>query len=174
MKHNSKNKAEDKKEEFSLIIERPEAITGLRHGAEVSIITIGWLVWFVILRPLLLILLWYIGVRAFSRHMLYLKGWQTLEERSIIYILVVLGIYLVVRGWNVYNFRRFGKRNHRTDVRNVTEAELGRFFSLPAGSVEKIQSWNEVSVFFHKDHMISLSKQKDTAQGAVSGQFRPT
>lgn len=167
-------KMHKKIKENPLIIDRPEAMGAFRKGTEWTITTISWAIWFVFLRPLVLVFLWYIGIRALYNNMFYLKGYKTLVEHSVLCILVIFGIYLVVRAWNLYNFLRFVRHERRNGMRKANEEELEAFFKLSSGSVSNIHGWKEITVSFHNNHKVVLGNVKDNGHSSFIGEFYST
>src|ERR1017187_4981193 len=106
-KKNTKNNDED------LIIYHPHALNPLRRGVEWSVTAIGWFIWAVLCRPLLLAFLWFLGFEIFYEHMIRLGGIKALVSFAFIYFGSLFVMYLFIRGWNYYNARKFRKKNKR-------------------------------------------------------------
>lgn len=162
-----------KKKLDSLIINRPEALNNIRRGAEISITTIGWIVWIFLCRPVLLVILWLMGFRFFFKHMIDLSGLSGLQELKLFYISVIIVIVLLIRGWNMYNKARYGKKKRRSVVKGVSEERLEGCFKLPPGSVQKLRKMEEITVDFLEDHQFHIRDTKN-AKNQFDGFFRPT
>ena len=131
-----------------VIIDRPEALSPLRQGTEWSITTLGWIIWFFLCRPLVLVFLWFIGMEIFYEHMLRLGGLKGLKEIWGIYLFIILIIFLTVRGWNVYNYFKFRRKDRRQQSPAVTQSELEDYLKFEAGGVATIQNWSNVVIDF--------------------------
>jgi len=162
-----------KKKLDSLIINRPEALHNLRRRTEISITTIGWIVWIFLCRPALLAILWFVGFRFFFKHMIDLSGLAGLQELKVFYISVIIVIILLIRGWNMYNKVRYGKKKRRSTAKGVTEEKLESFFKLPPNSAKKLQGMDEITVDFLEDHQFHVKDTKNTSN-QFDGFFRPT
>ena len=154
-----------------LIINRPEAMTNLRQKTEISITTIGWIIWIFVCRPIFIVLLWAIGFRFFFEHMIDLGGLAGLKQMWVLYATIIFTVYIIVRGWNVYNKLVYGKKNRRRKMPPTTDMNLEDFFKLPASSVSQIRKMNEVIIDFEEDHKIRIANDP---KGSLEGRFRPT
>jgi len=157
----------------SLIINRPEALNATRRRIEFSLTTIGWAVWIFLCRPLLLIILWFLGFRFFFRHMVDLGGLVGLHELKLFYISGVIVIIFLIRGWNFYNKVRYGKKTRRKAVRGVSDRRLEEYFKLPLGGAQKLQNMSEIKINFNKDHQLTINDPAKPSQG-FKGYFHPS
>jgi len=162
-----------KKKLDSLIINKPEVLHNIRRRAEISITTIGWIVWIFLCRPALLVILWLVGFRFFFRHMIDLSGLAGLQELKIFYISVIIVIVLVIRGWNMYNKVRYGKKKRRSNIKGVSEEKLENCFELPRSSVKKLKNMRDITVDFLEDHQFHITDTKNPID-QFYGFFRPT
>lgn len=129
-----------------LIIDRPEVLTNLRRRTEWSLTAVGWAVWLLLCRPVLLLAFWLLGLRQIYMHMVSLGGFQAAVTFFKVYGWVILGVAVAMRVWNYYNIRKFRGRDRRRSVRETTPGEVERMFALPEGALIRIQSWREVAV----------------------------
>ncbi len=129
-----------------LIISRPENLSQGRKGVEAWITAAGWVLWAFLCRPVFLGILWFLGFEVFYEHMIRLKGIQGLADYTVIYAVVIFVLYILIRGWNAYNSRKFRGKNRRIRSALVTAKEMGRFFDLPIGTVEAVQAAGNVAV----------------------------
>jgi len=157
----------------SLIINRPEALHNIRRRTEISITTIGWIVWIFLCRPALLAILWLIGFRFFFKHMIDLGGLAGLQELKLFYISVIIFIILMIRGWNMYNKVRYGKKKRRSTTKGVTEEKLENCFKLPHNSAKKLRGMTEINVDFLEDHQFHVTDKKNP-NDQFYGFFKPT
>jgi len=54
-------------------------------------------------------------MEIFYEHMIHLGGLKGIKEIWGIYLFIILVIFLVVRGWNVYNYFKFRKTDRRQE-----------------------------------------------------------
>jgi poly-beta-1,6-N-acetyl-D-glucosamine biosynthesis protein PgaD len=162
-----------KKKLDSLIINRPEVLHNMRRRAEISVTTAGWVVWIFLCRPALLVILWLVGFRFFFRHMIDLSGLAGLRELKLFYISVFIFIVLLIRGWNMYNKARYGKKKRRASMKGVSGEKIEECFDLPANSVDALRNMDEIDVDFLEDHQIRIKDSKNTSR-QLTGKFRPT
>ena len=163
-----------KKRFDELIINRPMAMRKFRRRMEISITTIGWAIWIFVCRPLFIIFLWMIGFQFFYEHMINLGGLVGLQEQGISYMLVIFLVYILVRGWNVYNKVYFGKRNRRKDFKETNPEELDRFFHFSDESSLHFQKAKRVNIDFFKGGHIEVKDPRRSEQSATQGRFHST
>ncbi len=116
----------------------------MRNATELSFTTLMWALWIYLFMPMLSLVLWGVGLpfiykRLFTEEVLFqivvlLKrmGW------------VVLIIFLLLRGWGLYNYYVFGKRNRRRKSDKVTLEELGLHFRITSDDVRLLQQSKEI------------------------------
>ncbi len=166
--------ANNKCSDEELIINRPEALGRLRKSAELSITTLGWIVWFILFRPLFVAILWLMGVRLFYRHMFQLGGLHGLAQNLPVYISIILLIFLIIRSWNVYNKTKFGGKNRRVISRIVLSRDMEKFFDLPKGSAPDLWEAKDISVSFGEYHHFSIGGKEKGSSVFWKGYFRPS
>jgi len=162
-----------KKKHESLIINRPDSLHKMRRKAEISITTVGWIVWLFLCRPALLVVLWMVGFRFFFRHMIDLSGLAGLQELKLVYISVLIVIVFTICGWNMYNKMRYGKKKRRSNAQDVSEEKLESCFKLPHNSAQKLWNMREITVDFLEDHQFHVTDTKNP-NDQFYGFFRPT
>ena len=116
----------------------------MRNATELSFTTLMWALWIYLFMPLLSLVLWVVGLpyiykTLFSEEVLFQL--VVLLERMA---WVVLIIFLLLRGWGVYNYYVFGRRNRRRQSDEVTLAELGLHFGITAEDVRLLQHSKEI------------------------------
>ncbi len=159
-----------------LIIDRPDALNKIRRRTEWSMTTIGWVIWFTLCRPILMLALWVFGIRQMYVHMVKLHGFPAVLEFFKVYGWVILGIAVALRLWNYYNIVLFRNRERRRHVRETTSQEMERSFGLPDGSLTRIQSWREVAVVFDSDGRVQFHRSgaaRALAHEVVNGRLDP-
>ena len=122
----------------------------------------------------MLVLLWSAGFLFFIEHMVDLGGFWGLVDLAWVYLTVILIIFLTVRGWNVYNFSKYGKKNRRIMVRPVSAKEMEEFLKMPTAALEHIQNWNTIKVDFMAHHHLKFSSFKDSSTEPIPAEFTPS
>ena len=166
------NKKNPKDRDEDLIIYHPHALNPLRKGVELSLTVIGWFIWAVLCRPLLLAYLWFLGFEIFYEHMIRLGGIKAIVGFSFIYFGTVFVMYLFIRGWNFYNAKKFRKRNQRKNVKNVSTDDLENYFRFSPRTIEQAQGWKNIVVSFQAKHQFSLRKSTDPEAESDKGYFK--
>jgi biofilm PGA synthesis protein PgaD len=116
-----------------LIIEKPEAQNRSQRLAQ-GLLTVGfWCFFLSLLRPLLALFGWLIGIRLFTHEMIENNGGRILLEALRNYGLVVLLLAVILRGWAWYNHRRFaGKDKRRRTMAPVPLKEVAKYHDVDA------------------------------------------
>ncbi len=96
-----------------LIINKPEAQQRGQRIAQ-GLLTVGfWVLFLSLLRPLLALVGWLIGIHLFTHEMIEKDGGRVLIRTLCDYGLVVLLLAIVLRSWAWYNHRRFAGKDQR-------------------------------------------------------------
>jgi biofilm PGA synthesis protein PgaD len=116
-----------------LIIEKPEAQNRSQRLAQ-GLLTVGfWCFFLSLLRPLLALFGWLIGIRLFTHEMIENNGGRILLEALRNYGLVVLLLAVILRGWAWYNHRRFaGRDKRRRTMAPVPLKEVAEYHDVDA------------------------------------------
>lgn len=157
----------------TLVINRPEALKTVRRRVELSLTTVGWMVWIFLCRPFLILFLWAVGFRVFFHHMVDLGGLKGLLELKIVYIAVLTLIVFLMFSWNFYNKMRYGTKTRRKPDQGVSINKLEEFFKLPEGSAVQIQGMDEITVDFLDDHQLNIYGSAKLSNG-FKGYFHST
>ncbi|MBF0503819.1 MAG: poly-beta-1,6-N-acetyl-D-glucosamine biosynthesis protein PgaD [Candidatus Omnitrophica bacterium] len=166
------NPQDSKSNDEDLIIYHPHALNPLRRGMEWGMIAIGWFIWAVLCRPLLLALLWFLGFEIFYEHMIRLGGIKALAGFSFIYVGTVFVMYLFIRGWNFYNAKKFKNKNRRKNVRDVSVRDLENYFKFTPGVIQQAQGWKNVAVSFYEKSQILLKESRTAGSNFYKGYFK--
>ena len=122
----------------------PNLRSVLRNTVEWSVTSLMWTVWIYLLLPLFGLVLWIVGLPHIFR---------TLFAEEVIHHLLsllrdlgwaALVIFLIIRGWGLYNYYVFGKYNRRRRHPVVSEKELSRHFGLAPEQVRSLQQRKEI------------------------------
>ena len=171
-KKRNKKKTSSRETPESFVINKKELLTPFRKGSEFSFMLAGLIVWFFMLRPFLILLLWILGFKFFLYHMVYLKGISGLFEKSILFLSIILIIFSLVRGWNIYNFTKFKNANQRKNVRDASGDDLESFFHLRKGELKKIHAWKTIVVEFSRPHNIKFNSTINHKEKDIEARFK--
>ena len=57
---------------------------------------------------------------------------------------LVLLVFIILRGWGIYNYYLFGRRNRRKNYPVTSASEIGRHFGLTEEEVRSLQQKKEI------------------------------
>ncbi|MBN1872414.1 MAG: poly-beta-1,6-N-acetyl-D-glucosamine biosynthesis protein PgaD [Candidatus Omnitrophica bacterium] len=158
-----------------LIINRPDALGKARKWTEWGVTTFGWIAWMFVCRPIMIAMLWALGIHLFYFQMVKLGGFGGIVELFWVYFWVILFIWLAIRSWNLYNYLRFRRREARRNTSPAEDGELERFMKLPTEALKTIHNSNITAVDFMEGYKIQM---RDISGGdssaAYPGYFNPS
>lgn len=113
------------------IIHKPER-QDRGHRLLQGVLTAGfWLLFLSLLRPVLALVAWLVGLQIFTHEMIDKNGGRALLEALWDYGLVLLTIALVMRTWAWYNRRRFaGMDRRRKPVEPMSLETIARYHQV--------------------------------------------
>lgn len=151
--------------EFPLIIDRPELQARHRRVVYSTVTLLAWGLWMYLWLPLVSLLAWWFGVRAFTREFVVPRT-DILLDTLAIYALVVsaLGITLIL--WSRYNLHRYGPRGRRQAPNQVSDREVSEWFGVPEEQLPSIRSAGSQVVRFHPDGQIRWRERREVAGAA--------
>ena len=152
-----KNKRKDPIE----IIDNPSLRSVLRGIGEWTFTTFMWVLWVYLFFPIIHIILWTLGIAYFYEKVIAHSDYLQLLDLVQNCGLTVLGIFLLLWLWGVYNYRRFGKRNRRFDSTKVAPGEMAEFFDVSVDRVLELQQQKEInwaSLYIAKNDQSSNAK----------------
>ena len=155
-----------------IIIEKSPKIGKYRRVSEGGVAAFGWLVWFAMIRPLLLLTIWCFGIRVFYEEMIELGGFNNLRVFGV-YFLVILGIYTILQLWNRYNVLRFRGKDRRQGGLPASNYKMGAFFQMPEEKVETLKKENAIDVHFLPDQSIVFELTGAYHASGVSAVYDP-
>lgn len=127
------------------IIDNPKLKSFLRGTTEWSFTTLVWAFWLYLLLPILNIVLWVLGVRYAYVEVLKKGGYQQLLDLLEKMGWAILIVFIILRLWGYYNYRRFGGKARRKSVSSATNEQLSEFFHVPTERITDLQSKKEVA-----------------------------
>lgn len=141
-----------------IIINRPDLKTKTRFFTEWGLALAGWIMWFFLVRPFLLVLAWLVGYELFYIHMVKYRGFEN-APLFLQYGGLILVIYLIMQGWNLYNARRFRGKERRMRPEDVTDAEMADFFEMDEDDIRALKECERVDAEFLENNVIMFYAQ---------------
>ena len=121
-----------------------------------------------IIRLALTLLLW-IGSMVYLRRFLFEEPAAKKHTLSMFLFLAVvaLAIFMVISGWRIYNFHKYGGRDRRKFASPVTSYEISRLFFLNASAVKHLREspYLDLSVTEGYDNINNTRKDVITISG---------
>jgi len=128
-----------------LIIERPDLQPRRERVIYGTITAVAWVIWAYLWLPLVTLVAWYFGVRAFIREVVIPDRVTLLATgASYLLVIVILGGALLV--WSRYNLRRFGGEDRRAASAPLGAEEIRAWFAIPSSTLEFMQNEGSVVV----------------------------
>jgi poly-beta-1,6-N-acetyl-D-glucosamine biosynthesis protein PgaD len=103
-----------------IIINKTFDLGFYRCNSELGVAATGWLIWFFMIRPLLLLTAWSFGFHIFYAQFVKLGEYKNLRIFGY-YFLVMAAIYTVLQLWNRYNVYRFRGKERRKSGFHVSD-----------------------------------------------------
>lgn len=126
------------------IIDKPKLKSLLRNVTELSFTGIMWGLWLYLFLPLLNLVLWLLGIRYFYIEVIENAGYKELINLLSRLGWIILVVFLIMRLWGYYNYRRFGKRDKRKSLPSNVDKEMAEYFQIPLEQVLDLQLSKEV------------------------------
>jgi len=130
-----------------LIIDREAMVSKTRRLSEWTYNAAAWAFWLFLMRPLIITMLWYLGLRVAYYQMVSLQGIRNPEFFSFGF-LALLAIFGAMLAWNRYNVYRF-RGVERRKSRGVCEAQdLARYYRVAEEEVDGMRNSSRLDVYF--------------------------
>jgi poly-beta-1,6-N-acetyl-D-glucosamine biosynthesis protein PgaD len=126
------------------IIDRPQLRSTLRNIGEWSFTTIMWVLWGYFFLPMINLLMWLIGGGQIYAIIIHQAHYRDLIRMIQTTGWFALAIFVVLRGWGYYNYRRYGKRERRRSVPPASVESLAAFFNLSEATTRRLQHQKEI------------------------------
>jgi biofilm PGA synthesis protein PgaD len=133
------------------IIDKPDLKSKGRKLSEMSITTFIWLLWLWLFLPVVNILLWMVGAQTFYHTLIVDTGYIDFFTLARRMGLTVIMVFIIMRAWGYYNYWRFGRRNKRKNLPDVTPAKISEIFRLSPDEIVTLQASKEVTFSFNKE-----------------------
>jgi biofilm PGA synthesis protein PgaD len=161
---------EQKKFDKPLIIDSPKLMSKTRHLTEWSIQILGWIAWMIFIRPLIILVLWYVAYRFFNYQMFKLEGIENPEYFGI-GAGILISIYLVMFGWSRYNAWRFRGKDRRHSRGEATPESMAEYYKVKAEDISTLQESKNIDVYFLNDDIIEIDDGKGRKIKALYAPF---
>jgi biofilm PGA synthesis protein PgaD len=126
------------------IIDYPGLKGALLNMGEWSFTACMWILWGYLFLPLLNILLWLIGIRHFYATIIVEAHYHDVMAMARKTGWLVIVVFLLLRGWGIYNYYRFGKHERRISVSPASTRQLAEFFCVTEDAVIRLRDQKEV------------------------------
>lgn len=134
-----------------LFVEHP-LVVYTRRLAELTITAFFWGLWVYLVMPLVSLLLWFAGIYLFVDRMISMGGYRAFADQLAHYGAAVLGMWVLLTGWVLWNQTRYGRRERR-NVRppHVSDSTMAKAMGLEAGTVAALRTKKEVALHFKSE-----------------------
>lgn len=137
-----------------LIIERTDVFSKLRQFSSWTYNIAAWTVWIILMRPLIVIFMWYLGVKIAQFQMIEMEG-----IRNVGFFAWATGgvtcIFLMMLAWNRYNVFLFRGKERRKPLPDCTDADFAKYYKISWSDVETLKNAN-VDIYFPGDETVIL------------------
>lgn len=128
-----------------LIVDVPEQLSWARRTTDAGLTTFAMVLWFLALRPLFLLGIWYLGWQVAFTHMVKLEGWKNPGYFGALGA-AVAGLSAALFAWSRYNALRFRRAERRKRQRAPSEEELPARFGLSLEQIERVRSTRDLRI----------------------------
>ncbi|MFA6567628.1 MAG: poly-beta-1,6-N-acetyl-D-glucosamine biosynthesis protein PgaD [Victivallales bacterium] len=143
----------------NLIIESPTLVSKTRRFTEWTLHIMGWILWILLIRPLIIVTLWYAALYFFNYHMFKLEGIDNPEYFGI-GAAVLATIYLGMFGWSRYNAWRFRGKDKRKSSGVATPEKMAEYYKVKPENITCLQDSKNVDVYFPGNDIIEIDSEK--------------
>lgn len=127
------------------IRDNPKLRSLFRNITEFTFTGFVCVLWAYLLLPLVNIVIWIIGLRSIEISVIEQLGYKEMMGLASKMGWIVLAVFLILRLWGFYNYKRFGKKSRRMSSPPVTIEQLAEHFHLPVEQVKYMQSQKEIA-----------------------------
>jgi poly-beta-1,6-N-acetyl-D-glucosamine biosynthesis protein PgaD len=126
------------------IRDNPKLRSLFRNITEFTFTGFVWVLWAYLLLPLLNIVMWIVGLRFIEISVIEQLGYNEMIMLASKMGWIVLAVFLILRLWGFYNYKRFGKSSRRKSSPPVTSEQMAEHFKIPVEQVENMQLQKEI------------------------------
>ena len=150
---------EKKKVVEHLIIEKPTLVSKTRHYTEWTLQIMGWILWMLFIRPLVILILWYVALRFFNYHMFKLEGISNPQYFGM-GAGILVAIYVGILAWSRYNAYRFRGKDKRRSSGSATPEKMAEYYKVKPEDIIDLQNSRNVDIYFLDNDIIELTSEK--------------
>ncbi len=153
-----------------ILVDRPSLLTKTRRYTEWSASITSWILWFFALRPLLVTVLWGIGLHYFNRYMIAESGF----DNSVFFRRVFLAVWTAVASmffFHSYRKARFWDRPYAPPKDIARAPLLAAYYDLDPQALAELQRSHRVDAYFLPGHRLELHGPERRVKAA--GFFNP-
>ena len=126
------------------IRDNPKLRSYFRNLTEMTFTSFVWGIWLYLLLPVVNILMWILGFKVIKISVIDQVGYNDFFDLMNKMGWIVLIVFLILRLWGYYNYRRFGKRSRRKEAPPVTVEQLAEHYRISVHKIKSMQSQKEV------------------------------
>jgi len=126
------------------IRDNPNLRSFLRNITEAGFTGIMWGLWIYMILPVINIVLWILGIRYFHISIIEQAGYKELLNLIGKMGWIVLTVFLILRLWGYYNYRRFGRKDRRRGKVPADVEQIAELYNMPAETVRDLQLRKEI------------------------------
>jgi biofilm PGA synthesis protein PgaD len=139
----------------NLIIDRPDLKSMPFLLGEQLLTLIFWGFWFYLWLPLISILAWAFGFHILYSHIVALGGFEGFLKQLHVFFGGIFFASGILALWSLYNLKRYGAYNRRTEVFTTDHEALEKFFSLSSDQLRTMHQAKRLTVSFSEDGSIT-------------------
>lgn len=128
------------------IIEKPELKSFSLSSIELGITGLAWGLWVYLIMPLFTLILWVLGAQFLVIEQVMLKGYRSLLEVAVSYLIVVFLIGVILVTWNMYNKMKFKNNERRAFSAEIDVDYLAESLEVSLDIVKSLQSARIASI----------------------------
>jgi poly-beta-1,6-N-acetyl-D-glucosamine biosynthesis protein PgaD len=103
-----------------------------------------WGLWIYMILPVINIVLWIFGIRYFHISIIEKAGYRELLHLVGNMGWSVLAVFLIMRLWGFYNYRKFGRKDRRTGKVPYDSGKVAELYDISAETIRDLQSKKEI------------------------------
>ena len=127
------------------IIDNPDIKSFFRKITEMSFTTIIWGIWIYMFLPFLNLILWILGIQIFYVEVFKEAGYLEFIDMISKMGWIIVIVFLILRIWGFYNYRRFGRKDRRKGpLLDTTYESLSEYFQVSKELIPDLQNSKEV------------------------------
>jgi len=130
-----------------LIIERTNLLSKVHVYSQWSYNAMAWCVWFFLLRPLIIMALWYLGMKMTYFQMIELEGLHNPEFFRWLTIVLCI-IFLILLFWNRYNAYRFRGKDRRKSRGDCDSVDMADYYKVNPADIDRLKDARNLDFYF--------------------------